>query len=97
MTENELRALEVLSDHYGAEGPCLYFRTIAEIGGIDPKKVRRAVRSLARKGYAEYVRGLFDDEGKTAGSGYCCTRAGVDAFAAVTIDERGSKTRKHGD
>lgn len=79
----ELRALEVLSDHYNSEGNCLYFKTIASLSGIEPKKVRRVVRSLARKGLAEFTRGLFDDEGNVAGSGYCCTPAGKTLFEAI--------------
>jgi hypothetical protein len=87
LNEEEIRALECLSNHYHSEGNCLYFRTIAEYAGIEPKRVRRIVRSLARKGYAEFVRGLFDDDGQAAGSGYCCTRAGYDRFQKIVEAE----------
>src|SRR5690242_15607070 len=76
VSATELRALEILADHYLDDCDCLYFATIADKSGIEPSKIRRVVRSLARKGYAQYVRGLFDDEGQVAGSGYSCTRAG---------------------
>ena len=48
---------------------------------LEKTQVRRSVRSLARKGLAEFVRGLFDDDGMVAGSGYCCTRAGKELAA----------------
>ncbi len=41
----------------------------------DRKRIRRACRSLARKGLAEYGRALWNDDGP-AGSGYCATKAG---------------------
>jgi hypothetical protein len=45
---------------------------------LERKLVRRACRSLARKGLAEYGRGLWKDDGGPAGSGYCATQAGAD-------------------
>ena len=61
---------------YGDEANCTYFRFITKETGLTLKEVRRACHSLAKKGLAEYVRGLFDDEGFTAGSGYCATEKG---------------------
>lgn len=56
---------------------CTYFRTIARNLKMDVKEVRRITRSLARKGFAEYVRCLIDEyDGTLAGSGYCITPAG---------------------
>ena len=80
ISERETKVLEVLADYFDAEGNCLYFKTIGKLSGIEPDLVRRVTRSLARKGLAEYVRGLFDDEGMVAGSGYCCTRLGKETF-----------------
>lgn len=85
LSDRELDALEVLADHYDAEGNCLYFKTIAESANIPLNRVRRTVRSLARKGFAEYVRGLFDSDGMVAGSGYCCTRAGYDLMQSSIL------------
>lgn len=42
---------------------------------MDVREVRRIVRCLARKGLAEYWRGLWSDDGP-AGGGYCITPAG---------------------
>lgn len=47
-----------------------YARTVAKKVGIEENKARNALRSLKRKGFVDYQRGLFDDEGKVAGSGW---------------------------
>lgn len=53
-----------------------YFRHIVKDTKLELAEVRRACRSLAKKGYAEYRRGLFDEEGMAAGSGYMATHEG---------------------
>lgn len=58
------------------EGYCMYFRSIASHTKLEERQVRLACRALKRKGLAEYVRGLFDDDGMVAGSGYAATDAG---------------------
>lgn len=80
LSEREKQALRVLAGAYHSEANCLYLSTIARLSEVEPKLIRRVVRSLARKGMAELVRGLFDDDGRIAGSGYCCTRAGREAM-----------------
>jgi hypothetical protein len=40
--------------------------------------VRRACRSLARKGLAEYHKGLWTMDGVPGGAGYAATMAGAD-------------------
>ncbi|MCA3698462.1 MAG: hypothetical protein IOB84_01560 [Brevundimonas sp.] len=74
------RELQVLLDmyHLGA-GPelALYFRALAK-SKEDIPEVRRVVRRLARKGLAEFTRGLMDvDTGMVAGSGYSLTFTGL--------------------
>lgn len=60
---------------------CAGFYTIAEdCGKITKQEVRRIVRHLARKGYAEYHKGLITDEGEFAGAGYCITNLGLAAL-----------------
>lgn len=83
MSPNEMKALQVLAEVYDSYGDgfgYLGFKGIAARSGLDPKLVRRTVRSLARKGFAEYGRGLWNDDGEMAGSGYCCTKAGYAAL-----------------
>jgi hypothetical protein len=84
LSERERAALVVLD---GAADDCddfcyLHFKTIATRSGLDQKVIRRTVRALARKGFAEYGKGLWTDDGEPAGSGYCCTEAGRDFLAA---------------
>lgn len=87
VSEREARVLAVLARYWGTDGPCVYFITIAREARMTIRRARLATRSLARKGLAEYVRGLFDDEGMVAGSGYCCTPAGLTAHRARAVKE----------
>lgn len=87
VSERELQALKTLEEYYSEDFGCLSFKTISEESGLDLKYVRRTVRSLARKGLAEYVRGLFTEEGMAAGSGYCCTTEGVAYMRKITEQE----------
>lgn len=77
ISENQLKVLQVLGEHFSADANCLYIRTIAKEAKLEQRIARIAVRALARKGLAQYVRGLFDDDGMVAGSGYCATREGA--------------------
>ena len=77
ISERERKCLEVLVYMYKNEANCMYFSYIARQADLDVRQTRIAVRSLVRKGLAEYVRGLFDDEGMVAGSGHCATQEGV--------------------
>lgn len=75
ISQRQLAVLRVLYS-YGPEA-ALYMKTIATITDLDKKAVRKAVRTLARKGYAELVRGLINEEdGLLAGSGYAITTKG---------------------
>lgn len=78
LNPNELKILESLNEirSESEEGTCCGFDWIRQGTGLDRAAARRACRSLARKGFAEFHRGLMDDEGKVAGSGYCISVAG---------------------
>ena len=91
VSAREMKVLKVLADYYGSECPYLYTRTVAKKSGLNKKQARRSVRSLARKGLAEYMRGLFDDEGMLIGSGYGCTPKGQDFIAAIA-NKKGGET-----
>lgn len=82
INSNEEKGLAYLEEYYDSEMNCHYFQMIADCTLLDRKQVRRAARSLARKGLTEYVRGLFDEDGQIAGSGYCCTLLGHDTMLA---------------
>lgn len=74
INENEEKVLESLAEL--DEGYAKYFRAIVKETGLELKIVRRSCRSLKRKGLAEFMRGLFNEDGETAGSGYGCTPEG---------------------
>jgi hypothetical protein len=52
------------------------FKSIASNGNLAPHLVRRSVRHIARKGLAEYAKGLTNDDGELRGAGYRLTDAG---------------------
>lgn len=90
VSERELKALKALAEFYSPDGlGYISFATIAKKSGLPQEQVRRTVRALARKGLAEYGRGLWSEDGEPMGSGYCCTSkgyelAGVEAYAPMT-------------
>ncbi len=56
---------------------CIPFRVIEDETGLPRAEVRRACRALARKGLAQYFRGLWsEEEDRPAGAGYCISKAG---------------------
>ena len=65
------------------------FKPLQDATGYDRKAVRRSVRALARKGLAEYSRGLWTEDGEPAGAGYCLTDEGI--AAARILSEAISK------
>lgn len=74
----EAKVLSVLVEDYDPDGPFYSFAAIIAAGGPDDRKaVRRACRSLARKGLARYGRGLWTEDGEMAGAGYAATKAAV--------------------
>jgi len=75
------------------EGMCIYTRVIADEAKLSFKDARGGVRALVRKGLAEYHRGLFDDDGMVAGSGYCISRAGRELIAKELEAEEAEKAQ----
>ncbi len=78
MTPDAIKCLDAL---YGLSSPdgemCVPFAPLMAHTELDRKTVRRNVRALARKGLAEYFRGLWSEETDLpAGAGYCITRKG---------------------
>lgn len=87
---NEQKVLAVLSD----EGEYLAFAVIMDRVGLDRKAVRRSCRSLARKGFAKYGRGLWTEDGEMYGSGYCATgvRPPLTAQQLAEVEAEAKKT-----
>ncbi|QAY96691.1 hypothetical protein CWB41_13925 [Methylovirgula ligni] len=74
-----LKCLGALARFYDDEFGFVSFATIAAEADMPRIAVRRTVRFLARRGLAEYGKGLWTRDGEPAGSGYRCTRAGLAA------------------
>lgn len=74
----ELRVLNCLAAGWSTENDwrAYYFRTVSKKACVTLAEARRACRSLTKKGLAQYERGLFTEDGETAGSGYRATEAG---------------------
>lgn len=86
VSEREREVLKVLvASMYDGEPAVMYFHLIANELKLEIPQVRRACRGLKRKGYADYVRGLMNEDG-VAGSGYCATISGVQL---IKLDGKG--------
>lgn len=86
LTDRERPVLADLAEITRPDGEfCVPFYRISGEPKDAPRtrEVRRIVRQLARKGMAEFYRGLFDDDGMLCGSGYCVTQKGLKALAAM--------------
>jgi hypothetical protein len=59
------------------------FGTAAERCDTPRHNIRRAVRSLARKGMLEYARSLFWEDEPKMGAGYTLTEAGAEVIGAM--------------
>lgn len=81
LNQKEYCVLEVLSRFYESDENFLPFGAIlsrAHMTDLDRPAVRRACRSLKRKGLAEFMSGLSNLDGMFVGSGYACTKEGWD-------------------
>jgi len=78
LSENELKVLKSLDEVTDTWGEvCVSFSYIAGDGNrLSTKEVRIACRSLRKRGFADFYRGLMNEDGEVAGSGYCITREG---------------------
>lgn len=78
LSANERAALGALHEVYHqGEAWALTFKGVSVRSGLPLHQVRRTVRALARKGMAQYMRGLMTEDGELAGAGYCCTADGA--------------------
>lgn len=76
--EKEHKILEKLADEWHPDEWHAYsFKSLAKQTGMEVNEVRRACRSLARKGLAVYERVLVDMDGIPAGAGYRASEEGA--------------------
>ncbi len=72
LTEIERRVMDQMSDEWA-----WHTATVASEAGLTKAETLVAQRSLAAKGLARFQRGLLDEDGMAAGSGYFLTRAAM--------------------
>ena len=78
LNANEERVLRLLEENTSTHGEmCCSFKHLAD-DKEDIKFIRRGCRSLRRKGLAEFYRGLMNEDGEVAGSGYCIHPEGIE-------------------
>ncbi len=82
LNENERKVLSFLADDYHSDEKCFPFAPIIAATGLNRAVVRRACRSLSRKGFASFHRGLWTYDDGPGGSGYACTREGYEVARA---------------
>lgn len=75
LSETEAKVLTAWNDCQIGFG--FGFSHAAKMSGVEPHKIRRAVRALARKGALSFEKVLFDEcEGTMLGAGYVLTDLG---------------------
>jgi hypothetical protein len=67
LTDNQLKILKFLRE--GAGENYYYYRTIEGETGLTREVIKAELKPLKEIGVVEYCRGLFDEDGETAGSG----------------------------
>lgn len=78
LNEKEWKVLKVLAEVYEPDEWGAYaFKGLAAQTSLEIKEVRRACRSLAKKGLAQYERTLWNEETGPAGAGYRATEEGA--------------------
>jgi DNA-binding MarR family transcriptional regulator len=79
LNENEVKVLGQLVEYYEHNEDFAYvsFAPLIRDLKLDRAAVRRACRSLKRKGLATFLTGLITEDGEFAGAGYSATEEGA--------------------
>lgn len=78
ISDIKIKCLHALRTYTKSGGEmCCGFAIIEAALHIDRTFIRRAIRALAREGFAEYHKGLIGESGEFAGSGYCISQQGI--------------------
>jgi hypothetical protein len=78
-----LRALDAVPEPGGCRG----LASITEMTGIPRELCRAVIRGMIDKGLAQYLRGLWSEDGMPAGAGYCITDKGRELVPAQWGDD----------
>jgi len=78
ITDNEKKTLTALAmeTREGGEYCSSFNGLLGYADDLDRRQIRLSCRSLKRKGLAEFYRGLTNEDGEVAGSGYCISDEG---------------------
>lgn len=85
LTENERQVFKAWIGT-NEEGNVLSFAAVARRVGVHQATVRRFVRAIARKGFLEFCRMSWNDDGP-CGAGYMPTAAGLEALSLMQEPE----------
>ena len=88
----EMSVLKTLNEYSEDSdyGQAWYTWKIAEDTGLTKEYARVALLSLRNRGLVIWQRGLFNDDGMTAGSGYAITNQGQKYLADEAAGEAGA-------
>lgn len=101
INEKERKVLAILAEAYEPDEWGAYaFKSLSLQTKLEVKEVRRACRSLAKKGLAQYERTLWNEDTGPCGAGYRateegaalispCDMCGVRATYDYRVDEKG--------
>lgn len=89
MPKDHAAVLASLAERTRSEGWCVPFSPIISDTGLPRTTVRRIIRLFARKGWAEFHKGLWTEDGDLAGAGYCITETGRTIAQATEPVEAG--------
>lgn len=85
MEPDHEKVLDFLANN-SSEEACYPFDPICKATRLPRHRVRFICRLFKRKGWAEFYSGLWTHDGEPAGSGYCITKAGTEAWEALPQD-----------
>lgn len=77
MSDMQRKCLDALASVTRSGGEwCASFQRIQDATELSRTHVKRSIRALARKGLAEFHKGLCNEDGEFTGAGYCISAAG---------------------
>jgi len=87
VSPTEQKVLASLAARFVEDGCYIAFATIQRETKLERSVVRRACRSLTRKGLAVFGKGLWTEAGEPRGAGYSATKEGVAAVPEASTTD----------